>query len=389
MVVLGGSETLGQGCGQNATAANGSRVKLKWRDCAWPARFAQWLQASFPRATVEMRNAARGGWGTGRFYEILSVVLRNHRDADLFISETAINDMDNRPKRGKNYMSLTFERFILDVRKLLPKVGILVVVAPCHGCRVSAGDQVPVARHHRLPLLDMAPVFKRHPSFWEAGKGAQHVHPHARTHQVFADLLAALCARAWLQTCPRLPPGPAEPPALGDRTLWPEAATSESCLRPLSVYSARDTGTLRPEVVSGDWGLHEDRPGKPGWIAQRPGSRLRFALRLGPEPRFGVTYLRSYQNISDVQVHVKGRMVLLKGRWEPDFKPRISVPDTVWFKSSRMRERDRRLLFQVDPQSALNGVAPGENATVVAEMVLTALPGQDTQKAKIVHVISC
>merc|ERR1711983_411521 len=86
---------------------------------------------------------------------------------------------------------------------------------------------------------------------------------------------------------------------------------------------------MGPQVLEGDWRLYEDRPGKPGWIAEAEGSRLRFPLEFGAHPTLTVTFLRSYQNISNMHLQINGRKVLLSSR----IKDRVSQSHTVFFNA--------------------------------------------------------
>merc|ERR1711865_40737 len=75
-----------------------------------------------------------------------------------------------------------------------------------------------------------------------------------------------------------------------------------------SVFDAHGqdaVGWLKPQVVSGDWQLTEDRPGKPGWISTSAGSILEFNLSFGLSPRVAIMYTRGYDRFGDVEMWIE------------------------------------------------------------------------------------
>ena len=56
-------------------------------------------------------------------------------------------------------------------------------------------------------------------------------------------------------------------------------------------------------VLSGNWSLYEDRPGKRAWITSGPlGSEIAFDLEFGRAPRVTMVYTRSYESFGEVEV---------------------------------------------------------------------------------------
>lgn len=136
----------------------------------------------------------------------------------------------------------------------------------------------------------------------EAAKAHCAPHPSWTTHQLIADALFFTFAGVASGVC-SAPPANARAAAALPAAQSPAELLSANaiCERPRAEYQA-DPRRLSPglppttpRVVSGNWSLMEDRPGKPGWITEGPtGSTLAFPLRLGAQPRVTVTYLRGY-----------------------------------------------------------------------------------------------
>merc|ERR1712083_849516 len=92
------------------------------------------------------------------------------------------------------------------------------------------------------------------------------------------------------------------------------------CMQPIYSYSAYNLHSEQPVIVAGDWQLREDRPGKPGWIAEHPGSKIRFPLRFGKHPFLVITYLKSYEGLGAVKLTMTnwrkkygGKPIILQG----------------------------------------------------------------------------
>ena len=66
-------------------------------------------------------------------------------------------------------------------------------------------------------------------------------------------------------------------------------------------------------MISGDWRLYEDRPGKPGWIATTPNATLEFPLRFGGLPRATLAYTQGYAAAADAAQPPWGELELRIG----------------------------------------------------------------------------
>mmetsp|Transcript_164616 Transcript_164616/g.528076 ORF Transcript_164616/g.528076 Transcript_164616/m.528076 type:complete len:608 (-) Transcript_164616:269-2092(-) len=383
VLVFGGSMTEGGGCSQ--PAARGGKVVLE-RACAWPARLGQWLRAAFPKATVTMQSLAQKGITTYVLFAQLGLLLERHGDADVVIIDTLVNDAWALEDRSPNWVSMVFEAFIRTVRDILPSAEIFVLLAGCSGCGRQWSAQHRIAMHYDLPTLDMFSM-RGMTNFWNRWGGG--VHPKWPVHAMIADTLAYVWGNSWESSCSK---GHSGPTPLG-KTFWPVAELAEltTCKKPLTVYSARNVSTAKPQMTAGDFRLYEDRAGKPGWIASQPGSCMKFPLTFGQDPRFAVTYLKSYLNISNVQVKLRKATYTLKGHWPTGDSRQVSLYSTKWFKVHKSELGSRTAKFAKLKTLAdftfMSGVEPNSELTV--ELCLSPVSDQSEQKVKVVQVVSC
>ena len=89
--MFGGSFTLGGDCWQSA-----SKRGIAGKDCAWPARWKQWLHLAFPSATVQVENIAQGGSPSAVI--LGGIGLYNFSGVDLILVDTLVNDAHNENK---------------------------------------------------------------------------------------------------------------------------------------------------------------------------------------------------------------------------------------------------------------------------------------------------
>jgi len=240
--------------------------------------------------------------------------------------------------------------------------------------------------HYDLPTLDMFSM-RGMTNFWNRWGGG--VHPKWPVHAMIADTLAYVWGNSWESSCSK---GHSGPTPLG-KTFWPVAELAEltTCKKPLTVYSARNVSTAKPQMTAGDFRLYEDRAGKPGWIASQPGSCMKFPLTFGQDPRFAVTYLKSYLNISNVQVKLRKATYTLKGHWPTGDSRQVSLYSTKWFKVHKSELGSRTAKFAKLKTLAdftfMSGVEPNSELTV--ELCLSPVSDQSEQKVKVVQVVSC
>lgn len=145
-------------------------------------------------------------------------------------------------------------------------------------------------------------------------------HPDFRGHEYLrAGLATAFTSliRVASSSQPVLPLGSSKGPSLPlPRSSASFLSQHSICEQPASVYTAADglaraasagstsAGSGRNvSVLSGDWRLYEDRPGKPGWIgAGDDGATIEFVVRFGQLPRLTIAYTLGYVGFAKVAV---------------------------------------------------------------------------------------
>jgi len=378
IVTLGGSVPFGNNCVRPDGAHHQS--------CSWPNRLVIALRAAYPAALITHDNYAGGGNGVIHILSTLGIVLRER--PDLVLLDSLVNDVW---RSGSADTAQALEELIRATVTLLPSVALLVVEAapPVMGDEVARAKRR-VLQHYHVATLDWVAAATRSPTLWQpgpiAGTTATDVnHPNWQTHQQIADTVLALWGRASRRACLH---------AQADTTdrisrLWPlpsPLVSSEGparfavCLRPLSVYSSHDTGERgsRLPAFAHGWRRYADRPGKPGWIGDQPGSRIGFEIRLGIAPRFSVTFLRSYEHIGRVELALPAAnfRVEVDALWGE----RKSQNDVLWFGTTEghMNENTHYVPMLLP------------NSTHILEARLLDTPGRDGgNKFKILQVVSC
>lgn len=281
VLVLGGSMTCGINCGQG---------KLIFKECAWPARFAKWLQEKFPRASVEMHNAARPGTPLRPQLAMMGVLMQELKHVDLILVDTLINDRVSTKNEVSNYL----EQLVRSVHEASPRTIVMSVLGHSFQDTWEAKrGHLQVMDHYGLPRFDFASLVEKNrvDMLWPGGEH----HPHWTAHQLIADGLANIFGTALADPHVGEPLDRALPAPIwaanGDPQHW------ETCMKPLTVYTAT-APKLQPVRLKGKWTLFEDRPGKPGWIAEGYGSQIRFRVKFSGAPKLMVSYLRSYENLA-------------------------------------------------------------------------------------------
>lgn len=375
IIVFGGSVTQGTGCHQDF--ANGSHVgpdRLNGppgKDCAWPSRFAEWLRVRYPRSTIDMRNLAFGGASTLMHLSTLGVTMKTHGsdgDIDAIMLDQAVN--------GDGGIGV-YEQMVRVLHKLVPKAAIVCVEVSREG---YSKEQVNVAEHYGLPIINLLHLTSKNKWLWERShvfkangqKMDDMLHAHWRTHQIVADFMANMWGKAW-----HTPPSKTTEVAFPTKPLNPQAVLDRLrvCEDTLSLYSAFDPALAQPKVLAGNWTLKEDRVGKPGWIAEgAKGSKLRFPIRVGPDPQLQVAFLRSYELLGDATavlapasgaVLTPASQATLSGRWET----------TSWESLGRVSQAD---VFRFD--------LPKDLSTRSLNLDIEA---NGDEKVKIIAVSSC
>ena len=248
------------------TAGRGCVSQAQDRTCAWPARVANWFNATFPNQ-VEVSNIATGGM-TARVWA-QSLGLRAYSmgsamdNVDVVLFETAINDNG---LGVTNYEALI--RLIIDCFPNSTPFGVLV--APETKYRLVK-QQAIILEHYDLPNINfnldvMGPLGEE---VW-----GKLVHPDCRKHQHLADAITNTIVRGACRNTAWTRPRFALPLTVQPQTIdLDQYDAMTGCRKPKSMYSSiLGNGTALGPRMYGDWHLGEDTPGKPGWISTKPGS---------------------------------------------------------------------------------------------------------------------
>ncbi|CAK0876245.1 unnamed protein product, partial [Prorocentrum cordatum] len=308
--VLGGSLTLGgQDCRQERLGAT-----YLSRDCAWPARLQRRLRAGYPGAAVTVENRAIGGCGTACILPQLSLLEAGDYTApDLFIIDLAVNDV--RFAMDEAFAG-SFEALIRMIGTFVDFGRILLLqTVPFHEASITWREDKDVmmrafenqqqkydklARQYHIPIVscfdatrEFASMLNGTQEFWVPGRKWEH--PQWKTHAYIADLIVHLL-NSQVGPASRMAPAAREwhRPAslLGDAAdasafplLHKETALvlGSLCQKPLSAHRAAADSGSRPRLTAG-WSLREDRPGKPGWIAEASAPEFTIPIPLDEPP---------------------------------------------------------------------------------------------------------
>ena len=325
-----------------------------WRSCAWPFRFVQRVRYAFPGATVILGNQAANGCGDACSIPFLSLSQMESGVAPDLIF------LDFSQQVGA---VLHMQMIIRILHLIVPSTQLAILWTGSHEAREPLGgreiDQhAKLARHYSIPMLIYSDAERQYvreggtleltwnwtssTKFWNAH------HPPWPTHIYVADLLTRwfnlelhaleACDRAGLEEVRKRQGGAPvlqmkENMTLDTGSSWVRPLLPSSVfsskqgltlqaifLAPLTVHKASKPGSTLPSPnisLDGSWRLYEDRPGKPGWIAQKRGDWLTFPVRFSAKPSLIVSYLRTYSNIGDPEVKVddKFNLPFLKGLW--------------------------------------------------------------------------
>lgn len=382
IMVFGGSFTLGGDCWQSA-----SKRGIAGKDCAWPARWKQWLHLAFPSATVQVENIAQGGSPSAVI--LGGIGLYNFSGVDLILVDTLVNDAHNENKMlsagsekwrdwdGNLTISVAFEELLRSLNQLAPKSALLALEAGCPRCIASAQAHRRVLDFYRIPFLDVARAVATVPELWTWARTS--AHPGFKTHQAVADMLALSFRRIWDHML-KMKVEDMDLSRDFSKAFHPAKYRNRfpRCMYPCSVFSAFRSSTVQPQILKGNWTLYEDHPGKPGWISTEPASLMQVELCFRENPTFTFTYLRSYEKLGAGRIFLNGRNFTIAGKWNAAAK--VSQSETIFSNAAQTFQQpgsQQVLGFNVRPNSTLPMVI--ENLRV----------GARDNKMKIIEIVSC
>ena len=304
LVVFGGSETSGADC----HAPDGRTNKA----CSWPARLGVLLGHLLPGTAVQTLNFALGGTTSSAALPILPLALREHTDADIVAFDFLVNDAVS-----QNAATLVAHEALISAARRAAPEAMLMLINAC-GLEECASYELllqQVAGRHSLAVvsyrgflvvraqvlkLDLSATVKE---LFASGAGAR-THPAWYVHHAIAALAAACFAdrldAIFDASCVPVGVAPAAQSFSPPEQLNAVMPCATNATDYVATVAALSPGGSFYGVVSDGWRLFEDRPNKPGWIAERDGARLAFELRFGAAPRIVFSVLRSYTGLGNV-----------------------------------------------------------------------------------------
>eukprot|EP00747_Dinoflagellata_sp_TGD_P085633 gnl/TRDRNA2_/TRDRNA2_162953_c0_seq1.p1 gnl/TRDRNA2_/TRDRNA2_162953_c0~~gnl/TRDRNA2_/TRDRNA2_162953_c0_seq1.p1 ORF type:complete len:489 (+),score=36.85 gnl/TRDRNA2_/TRDRNA2_162953_c0_seq1:103-1569(+) len=401
VAVLGGSEPAGGSCQQD-----GPSGLISGKACSWPARLVHWLRIAFPQSKVALHNFAQGGTTTSVILAGLALVLKSLEKApDVILLDTLTNDCTEATTwpsarfskqsglSAGDIVSSSYEALLLHLHEMLPSSVVFSFIAGCKYCIPAREHQRKIADHYQVPGIDWAELSASNPSanLWDTPRGQEtSSHPTWRTHQQIADTIAMTLINVWHKGCryrTRLASGMRYPPT----TVWPTTKLNlfPACSMPLSSFQTIHIKNSSQGVPSmkGDWRLYEDRPGKPGWIAEVPGSIIDFPLRFGQSPRFAVTWLRSYEGLGKARLSMNGHnKFVLDGIWPHNYLDHVSQSYSMWFQADTSNDQSGD---EGNPEGVCNGFDIGPNSNHTLSVEILDAPDRPAHKMKLISVLSC
>ncbi|CAK9023902.1 Hypothetical protein SCF082_LOCUS16389 [Durusdinium trenchii] len=343
IMVLGGSFTRGKDCKKGLSATEFLHSESD-KDCAWPARFTQWLRAAFPQANIHTNNMA--GRGTPSSVILGGIGLQNYSKADMILVDTLVNDAyqgNLRPDlKSTVAVSVPFEELLRSLHVLAPDSLLFAMEAGCWKCIDAAELHRKVLDFYGIPYMDFSRAVQGVPELWTSKYGP---HPNFKTHQAVADIMAFNLRAVW-DSMLSMKEKDSEPRLDFSKAYHDEEERNNFPRRlyPCFVMSAFHPPADQPKVLQGNWTLYEDVPGKPGWISTEPGSVMQIDLCFGKLPTLTFTYLKSYEKMGAARLIMNGKSMEVSGLW--DFK--VSQSETFFFQAGSLS----RKIFSVEPNSS-------------------------------------
>eukprot|EP00899_Mesostigma_viride_P016268 jgi/Mesvir1/24642/Mv21950-RA.3 len=389
IAVAGGSVTLGYICDGSSSPEMQTHGRLKAWSCAWPQRLQEWLWLAYPstpRDRLQVVNIAKQAttmqWAATFLSSYAKSLGHDVREFDLFIVDYEINDQHAGRDMTQVLVAAT-EELLVQLLTLPQAPAVLFFfagTAEMNAVKGAAGrddpkfidarpwiqeEQMPLIRHYQVPALSWRDAFwpvayspsrQRHPLL----DCHDNIHPTHCLHYVWAALVADLlrhqaeiyCRHTGRQSSSYEPAtGTRMAPHANERGLFRKStsytvpenrllaggfkkARHEAHYRMLTMLSV-DVGREKflPSEVNppGGWQFREDMPGKPGWIVEGPGGGEEICFDVLFSRRIVLGYLRSYENMAQVQVFMDKLIAPPGGSSKPGSSPpKYSVVMSEW-----------------------------------------------------------
>jgi hypothetical protein len=311
--------------------------------CAWPVRVQAWLSYQFPHWNLTVVNRAQRSWGPGNFVDSSMDI----DDADAYIIGFVLGS-----RRGTRRLlqSLSGPKLLLGLGRTCNTRYHDCLVH----CKGNASRVVSVSTNgrKRLPAEGSDDVKGPHylcEEWWylqeEEDAAAQELGVSLASYRnvYWRDREHPVSDVAFFMN------GMAHPDTVGqdfvshvvEYALWREfrsegapctitRETDRGCAaRPLSVMDVKDDSRSIQPITAIGWRKFEDRPTKPGWIAESftPDSVLEFQVVV--KEVLIVTFLASYENVYPALMKVEGCPEAYQ--LQPLWSVRASMPKTLKF----------------------------------------------------------
>ncbi|GFR42716.1 hypothetical protein Agub_g3640 [Astrephomene gubernaculifera] len=372
----------------------------------WFSVFSKWMISAFPRANITARNGCTPGVPTP--YMILCLELSVDPDVDLVFVEYTLNDGTD-PRLFDNSIVKDTERLVRRILALPNHPAVVFMHVPIHGMAsypkgheknkandayqpfywTSEDAEGAISQYYDVQYLSLRTalyrlaVHKGAPGFLWEDTFVDH-HPGDHGHKVMADLAVHLLQRTALGLLVE-PYGPADVEAVQEPLPEPMYQFNTAPSSPMCLVGE----TFRSLVVESDgWEyLNEGtavKP-KPGFVAKRPGSRLR--LRLDTD-RSGVGspaeeqvhvylhHLRSYEHMGKARISCVSGCACEEVVVDAHITQRVSQVYMARILVSQARE----CLMEV---TVLDQTSSGENKFKVSGLVVSEKAGAGSAMERI------
>ena len=350
---------------------------------AWPSLLRQHLQSVLPGCKVDLRRAINPATMITQIFRDISRVALP--DADLVIEDYTVNDQRGKTIIGGRVNDSSALQHILGGHEFLAmrlraqRTPLIMTEAfpdlkPPLRCQADSDyGHAAIAKAYALPVVSFmravcnesatadASLWPGPQQHWRAGCGTLDEagdkcmpHPGPHTHSIYAALLAVYLLRQAAASAAFYDPArrtaarlheldrmrAQEPPAssatgpivLSPSELeqlrgcgWSETLTSvdatQNCALRTKLGSRRHVDKETGSAPG--WSCYEDRPGKPGWIANATRDRTPRTLTVTMRGTYAghlvIGFLRSYEGMGSASVYIDGNKSMaftLDGHWD-------------------------------------------------------------------------
>ena len=322
LFIAGGSFTRNVGCTSHFYSVMGPDSPVCAEGKTWPTQVAEFLQARYPSAVVELHFFGIGSTTTHFGYKLLrdedAKLAKLNQTFDLVIFDYSCNDA----AESASIQLATEASARICTSRRVPFV--LLRTCPDHAVDRIESQYAEVAKVYSVPLFSYKNATQatgRSP-WWDGDVNSPHPGCSSRHFvanfvvQALAQLrIADMSSPTWHgYEFPRTLPRPRFGAAVDPRNIQINAneacfpaATDLNWLNEAQLNAPKGM-TKRPFYVQGGWEFRRDAPKHPpGWIctSDTPGAWLAFEVELNIGA-ITITYLETYRNAGVVEVWIGG-----------------------------------------------------------------------------------